>query len=203
MLLRRSPRAWIVLALCASGCAPVTSGAGRAAPVTGVEVSIDERYYEVEGVTPWDLNRALRTNGPRDDDAERSWFGATDFALRYRFEPMPWADGCRAGAARVEVELVTTLPVWPDREVAPARLRADWDLFLSRLREHEHGHQRIAMVSGRDLLKGVEALRAPDCDALRVEARRLAQAFQTAADLEHRRWDLETAHGLVAAGEGE
>ena len=202
MLLRRSFRAWIVLALCASGCAPVTSGAGRAEPVTEVEVSIDERYYEVEGVTPWDLNRALRTNGPRDDQAERTWFGATDFAMRYRYEPMPWAEGCRAGAARVEVELVTTLPEWPDREAAPAMLRADWDLFLSRLREHEQGHQRIAMVMGQELLRGVEALRATDCGTLRTEARRLAMAFESAADLEHRSWDLETAHGLVAAGEG-
>jgi predicted secreted Zn-dependent protease len=168
----------------------------------GVEVSIDERYYEVEGVTPWDLNRDLRANGPRDDEAQRSWYGSTDFALRYRYEAMPWADGCRAASARVEVELVTTLPVWPDREAAPKRLREDWDLFLSRLREHERGHQRIAMVMGEELLLGVEALRATDCETLRTEARRLAMAFESAADLEHASWDMETAHGLIAAGGG-
>jgi predicted secreted Zn-dependent protease len=201
MLLPRSSRARIVLALCASGCAPATTGTPRAEPATGIEVSIDERFYEVAGVTPWELNRALRQNGPRDNETERRWFGATEFTLRYRYDPMPWGEGCRAGVPHVHVELVTTLPEWPDREAAPAPLRRDWDLFLTRLREHEHGHQRIAILMGQELLRAVEALRATDCEALRAQARRLALAFESAGELGHRSWDRETRHGL-AAGEG-
>jgi predicted secreted Zn-dependent protease len=198
---RRSSGAWIALALSASGCAPTPNGTPRAEPAAGIEVSIGERFYEVAGVTPRELNRALRRNGPRDDEADRRWFGATDFTLRYRYDPMPWGDGCRAGIPHVRVELVTTLPEWPDREAAPAPLRRDWDLFLGRLREHERGHQRIAILMGQELLRAIEALRATDCATLRVEARRLALAFESAGELEHRSWDQETRHGL-AAGEG-
>src|SRR5687768_7090371 len=89
----RAAHASVLLALCAAGCAPVPTGAEPAAPVTGIEVRIDERFYEVEGVTPWELNRALVRNGPRDDrEGERTWYGETDFTLRYRYEPAPWAD---------------------------------------------------------------------------------------------------------------
>jgi predicted secreted Zn-dependent protease len=166
-------------------------------PAPAIAVSIDERFYEVSGLTPWDLNRALRLRGPRDTDDERSWFGETDFALRYRYDAVPAGDGCRALGARVEVQLVTTLPEWPDRDAAPPALRADWDLFLSRLREHERGHQRIAMLLGQELLRGVEALHAPDCDTLRAEARRLAMTFESAGLHEHASWDQHTAHGLA------
>jgi predicted secreted Zn-dependent protease len=197
MRTQRSPRAWIALALCSAACAPVTTGTPRPEPASGIEVTIDERFYEVEGVTPWELNLELRRNGPRDHEEERSWFGATDFTLRYRFDPRTEADGCRASAARVEVELVTTLPEWPDREAAPAPLRQDWDLFLSRLREHERGHQRIAILLGQELLRGVEKLHAPDCATLRAEARRLAMEFESAGDHQHRSWDQRTAHGLA------
>jgi predicted secreted Zn-dependent protease len=204
MPLPRSSRAWIVLALFACGCAPATAGTQGAEPATPIDVSIDERFYEVAGVTPWEINRELRQNGPRDDDqTERRWFGATDFTLRYRYDPMPWGEGCRAGIPHVHVELVTTLPEWPDRNAAPAPLRRDWDLFLKRLREHERGHQRIAILMGQELLRAVEALRSPDCETLRVEARRLASAFESAVELEHRSWDHETRHGLAAGEDGD
>lgn len=203
MQLCRSARAWMSLALvAAAACAPVRreapNGAHPSAPP--LEVRIDERYYEVEGMTPRELNHALREKGPRADGHRRRWHGLTDFALRYRYEPRPWADGCRAVEARVEVEVVTTLPEWPDREAASPMLREDWDLFLTRLREHEQGHQRIAILLGRDLLREVEALRAADCDALRAQAKRLASAFEQAADLEHRSWDQETDHGVSGGG---
>src|SRR5690606_9275539 len=156
---------WIALVLCAHGCAPSAVGSPAPAPDgPRLEVRIDERFYQVEGLTPQDLNLALRENGPRLREGERRWFGVTDFALRYRYQPRPWGNGCRAVEANVAVELVTTLPEWPDREAASPMLRDHWDLFISRLREHERGHQRIAMLAGRDLLRGVEALRAPDCE---------------------------------------
>jgi predicted secreted Zn-dependent protease len=199
---RARSRAWLALALCACGCAPVLTGArGERAAEPAIEVTIDERFYEVDGTTPWDLNRALRRNGPRDDADERSWHGATDFALRYRYEPAASTDGCHAADARVQVELVTTLPEWPDRDSAPAWLREDWDLFLSRLREHERGHQRIAIELGQELLRGVEELRASDCEALRIQARRLAMTFQTEGHLEHESFDRQTGHGLAAGEE--
>jgi hypothetical protein len=52
------------------------------------------------------------------------------------------------------------------------------------------------MLLGQKLLRGVEELRAPDCDLLRAEARDLAMEFESAGDHEHRTWDKLTAHGL-------
>ena len=97
----------------------------------------------------------------------------------------------------MRVEVVTTLPRWTDRDEASAALRSDWDLYLSRLREHEQGHQRIAIVAGHALLDQVAALRAPDCAALHASAAAVARAHQASVDDSSRRcWDEATAHGL-------
>ena len=156
-------------------------------------VSVDEQFYDVDGDTPGMLNRDLARNGPRRDG--RAFQGLTDFQVRYRFDPRPVGGGCRATDARVHVEVVTTLPLWIERDTAPESLRRDWDVFRARLREHERGHQDIAIAGGKMLLDEVERLAAPDCAALRADAERVAQALQRRLDLEQRDWDAETGHG--------
>ncbi|MSR35126.1 MAG: DUF922 domain-containing protein [Gemmatimonadetes bacterium] len=91
---------------------------------------------------------------------------------------------------------VTTLPRWTDRDDAPAALLGDWDLFLRRLRDHEEGHQRIAIGVGADLLQDVAALEAPDCEALERSALAVAASYQASVTLEQQGWDAETRHGL-------
>lgn len=165
-----------------------------------VAVSFRESFYQIEGATPRQLTRALNEKGPLSHGSGSRAFGQTRFELRYRYEPSPWSDGCRAAGASVEVELVTTLPAWSGRDRAAPVLRADWDLFIGRLRAHEHGHRRIAVELGERLLERLQALRASDCRVLRVAVRRLERAFVSAADLEHRAWDQETRHGLMVHG---
>lgn len=194
----RSVRAALLaLALLTSGCLPARSRPALVAPVPGLQVSIDEAFYGIEGVTAPELNRQLAQRGPLHEGMR--WHGLTNFRLVYTYLPFAEANGCRAADPRVSVSVVTTLPEWKDRGAAPEPLRADWDLFLGRLREHEEGHRRIAIVAGEQLLEQVAALRAPDCESLREGARAVADARRASLAREQEGWDLETEHGL---GEG-
>lgn len=161
-----------------------------------LEVSIDEAFYGVAGVTALELNRDLSRRGPERDGAR--WYGLTDFRLAYRYVPASAEDACRATETRVTVELVTTLPHWRDRDAAPEWLQLDWDLFLTRLREHERGHQEIAILTGEELLEGVAALSASDCETLIATTRRMADALQSKIDHAQRGWDVETVHGTLS-----
>ena len=191
---RTPTAALLALATLTSGCLPGGPGAVTASPVPGLEVSGDESCYEVAGLNARDLNHELSRRGPSHEG--RSWQGQTDFRVAYSYSLERGADGCRAAEPRVRVGLVTTLPRWRDRDDAPERLRSDWDLYLSRLEEHEEGHRRIAILAGQELLEDVSALEAPDCEALRRTATEVAESYQKIVALEQKGWDEETAHGL-------
>jgi predicted secreted Zn-dependent protease len=195
---RALPATLLALAALTSGCLPGHARVLAASPLPGLEVSVDETFYGVAGLTALDLNRDLFRRAVRHEGAR--YQGLTDFRVAYSYEPAWDPSGCRTSAPRVSVRVVTTLPRWEDRDVASEGLRSDWDLYLSRLREHEQGHQRIAIVAGRELLEQVAALRAPDCDALRRTAAAVADAYQVSVDAEQKVWDDETDHGLAAEG---
>jgi predicted secreted Zn-dependent protease len=184
----------LALALLASGCLPARARVLAASPMPGLEVSVDEAFYGVGGLTVRDLNRDLFRRALNHEGVR--WQGLTAFRVTYSYLPESDFGGCRAVAPRVHVKVVTTLPRWLDREDAPAWLRSDWDLYLSRLREHEEGHQRIAIDAGHALLEDVASLQAPDCDALRRTAAAVALAHQANVTTEQRVWDESTAHGL-------
>ena len=193
---RTLPAALLALAAVTSGCLPARPLATTSSPVPALEVEVDESFYDVAGLDPRELNVQLMRRGPRHEG--RSWQGRTDFRVAYSYLARSGGDGCRADEPRVSVRLVTTLPRWKDRKDAPAQLGADWDLYLSRLRDHEEGHRRIAIDAGRDLLLDVAVLSAPDCEALRKSALRIAADYQSLVTFEQRGWDERTQYGLVA-----
>jgi predicted secreted Zn-dependent protease len=176
-----------LLALSLSACASAPAAAG-------LRVSIDEAFYHVQGVTAPQLDRELARRGPVHEGAR--WQGLTDFRMSYSFVPSGGPGGCSVVDPHVSVRVVTTLPRWTDRALAAEGLREDWDLFLSRLREHEQGHQRIAVDAGERLLKAVAELRAPDCAALRKSAVELVAERRESVAREQEGWDAETEHGL-------
>ena len=186
--------ALLALATLTSGCLPTRARVLAASPMPGLDVSVDEAFYGVGGLTVRDLNRDLLRRALTHEGVR--WQGLTAFRVTYSYLPESDLGGCRAAAPRVHVKVVTTLPLWRDREAAPAWLRSDWDLYLSRLREHEEGHQRIAIDAGHALLEDVASLEAPDCDALRRTAAAVARAHQANVTTEQRVWDEATAHGL-------
>jgi predicted secreted Zn-dependent protease len=198
-MLRSLGAALLALTILTSGCMPTRARVLAGSPLPGLEVSVDEAFYGVAGLTARELNRDLVRRGLAHEGTR--WQGLTAFHVTYSYQPVSDLEGCRADEPRVRVKVVTTLPHWRDRDAAPPALRTDWDLFLSRLREHEEGHQRIAIDAGHALLDQVAALEAPDCDALHRSAAALAQIHQTIVTTEQRVWDEETAHGYGGSQE--
>ena len=186
--------ALLALGLLTSGCVPVRPAAAHTPGASDLQVSIDEAFYRVDGVTAPELDLELARRGPIHDGTR--WQGLTDFRMAYSFLPSAGPNGCRVVEPRVSVRVVTTLPEWRERAFAPAPLRDDWDLYLGRLREHEQGHQRIAVSAGQELLEAVTELRAPDCDTLRRSAAALVAARRESVAREQDEWDVETGHGL-------
>ena len=115
----------LALVAAAAACAVPGRPAAPPSPVEardlapGLAVHVERRFYEVEGRSPGELNRALASRGPRHRG--RPAQALTDWAVTWSYTPRTDAGACAPGAAAVEVRLVTTLPRWSgERERTPA-----------------------------------------------------------------------------------
>ena len=106
--------ALLALAMLSSGCLPTRARVLAASPVPGLEVSIDEAFYRVAGLTASDLNRELRDRAVRHEGVR--WQGLTDFRV-----PFTFTAGSKDGASTVTI---TPASGGPKTFAAPANALA-------------------------------------------------------------------------------
>jgi predicted secreted Zn-dependent protease len=187
--------ALLALATLTSGCLPARPNAAASASSTGLQVSFDQAFYDVAGLTARDLNLELGRRGP--DHQGVRWQGETRFQVSYSYLPERVDGACRARKPKVAVRLTTTLPNWTNRSEAPSNLQSDWDVYFARLSSHEEGHRRIAISAGEELLRAVEALHEESCEGLHREIVAVARSYQQIVAVEQQGWDDQTSHGIA------
>ena len=179
---------------CGAGAAGRDTGADQDRPTPRhLEVQLQERFYSVSGQSARALNRALWVNGPRVGG--RPAHALTEWHLGWSYRPIRTSFSCASSRPNVTVGIVTTLPRWTDLPSASERLVSDWALFLARLRDHESTHQYLALEGGRELLRRLEVLEAPDCELLELEAERLVTLVEASYQEQHLRFDEESEYG--------
>lgn len=159
----------------------------------GVVARPEERWYPVTGLTPGDVLRSIRENGPVAD-GRRVW-GRHDWNLRWTYRYAPAGGACRIREVRVELRSATTMPRWVDRERADSALIRDWDLAMAALRTHENGHRDIAYRAAREVHRAVERVSAPTCGSIAARANARGQEVLRRFKEMNRRYDEETEHG--------
>lgn len=194
----------LVLALVlAAGCAPASAPGSGAAPGVhaavpdGLTVDVRQSFYPVRGDTPRELNGALALAAPRHRG--RRAYGLTDWTLRWSYDALPDTRACRVADPEFRLTITTRLPRWEDRERAPARVVADWDLFMTRLRDHETGHRERVI---REAIRVLEALReasASTCESLRASVRDAVLRAEDRMWEVNRHYDRSTDYGRAQA----
>jgi predicted secreted Zn-dependent protease len=189
----------VPLLLAVGGCgAGIARGPG-ASPRTeelaprNLQIQLEERFYSVSGRSARQLNRALSFNGPRAGG--RPAHALTEWHLDWSYRQVRSGSRCASARPTVTVGIVTTLPRWTDLANASASLVDDWALFLARLRDHESTHQYLALEGGRELLRTLEALEAPSCDLLELEAERVVRRLEMAYEEQQLRFDEASEYG--------
>lgn len=170
---------------------PPAPGPAAAAPLTGLSVEREDRYYDIYGSSVAELREQIRRLGPGGgDDALTVW------DLEWTFGDSRTMDGCALRDVRVTLTLTTTLPRWtPPQDAAPAVVQA-WRDYLQHVRLHEGGHRQIAERNARDLLAALTGMHGPGgCDALRTQASRTAEQIVADGRARNRAYDVETKHG--------
>ena len=146
------------------------------------------KYYDVSGTTVQEIRDQLDKQGPFDPDENRRGPANTTFNARWYIE---WVgkSPCKITSARVDYEIIVTLP----RLAAPDQISSDvatkWDAFMKPLVMHERGHALIAAEIAQlpNILKSATCKTAND----------VANHFLEELKERNLAYDAATNHGIA------
>lgn len=162
--------------------------AGAACAEAQVRQQVRQRPYDIQGRSWQDLLRAMQTHGPD------TFFALTRYQIDYTYRLQRRLATCTVEQPVVTLDTEVILPRWLPDPDAPYDLRRDWQLFHSRLEQHERTHQRFGEQAAREVLGVLHTFRGP-CDTADAEIQRRAQAIMDAYDARNRAYDQQTGHG--------
>ena len=196
-----SPRSAILLLsalvfLSAGGCASAPSGSEAHSFATvhqrdGVQVEQRWTFYEVRGRSAAEVARSLASEAPPHGDYRV--YGQTRWTARWDYDLRPSSVDCRIVRPRVELEIETVLPRWPERGQVDPELRERWKAFVEAVRSHEIGHRELVEEAGRRIVTKLAGLRELSCEVLAVKAD--VRARSVVADYHHRNLSYDERTG--------
>ena len=153
------------------------------------------QYYDVSAASLNELRRGMATLGPRVDG--RSFQAAAQTDFRWTFQYARQGPGCELRRVRVQLRSTITFPRWNPIAEPDSSLLEWWHQLNAGLMEHERGHVMIAVETARSIVRELEGMSGPGCEA----ASRLANAAGQRLLMHNRQsqeeYDRSTRHGAT------
>ena len=161
-----------------------------------IRLDKDVVYYDVRGMTEDEIARSLRRDAPRELDGFQgeanfvfSWTYNYDQAGERGRQPQ-----CRVKNARVEIEIVVTLPRHRNIGRAADSIEATWTTFANALEEHELNHAADFERIGRRIPEALNGVTGP-CNRIEEVANAKGMDYVDRAQRAADDYDAETNHG--------
>jgi predicted secreted Zn-dependent protease len=203
--LRRVPttlkrRSTLLLLLCAlPACAsnPVNTAILRhvGRQPSGVRLVLSTTDYEVTSGTIAELRQEIQRVGP--ELGKRRFAGVTKWNFRWRYNYDRAGVGCRLHRVTVDVDAVVEMPRWVAPASADTATVTYWNGFRDRLLEHEAGHVRLAVESGREIADALRALNAISCESMAFQISTLTREAILRGNSRQTAYDRESRHGAL------
>lgn len=163
-------------------------------------MTLDYRYYDVEGTSEAAIRRDLRRNSPRAPDGKR-YPGVTRWQVGSNITYADGARPCALQSFEASLALEVTLPQLRGRDALAPALREHWDRFEAALREHERGHERIARECREEVAERLRHIApASECSALARQVKDETGAVMAACREREDAYDRDTRHGDTQGG---
>jgi predicted secreted Zn-dependent protease len=161
----------------------------------GVRAEVIEQPYDVHGLTRAEIMRSL--NEEARTFVGRGFRGYHQWNIRWQFRYAPSLRGCDITSSAVNLESVTTLPRWVDRNRADSALVAEWDRYIGALRSHENGHRDIGYRAAAEIQRTLRRFSAGSCASISPQANHVARDILERHKRENSEYDEETRHGAT------
>lgn len=150
------------------------------------------RYYDINGKTAADLDKALSASGPFLKKTGQHHPGAAEirFDAKVRYGRNSGNNPCKVQDVYVNIHAKVTLPRWKQRRRASNELALVWDTLLRDIRRHEESHIVIARSYASKMERQIKALYSRrDCSVLRADIDKLTSKLMREHDKAQERFD--------------
>lgn len=128
-----------------------------------------EKLYAISGTTGPELYASIGERGPEVGGLMRT-IAHTTFKLTWRRDYQPRDGGCVLASARPKLIITYTLPKPASR--LSGTVKANWDTFISGVRDHEKAHGDMIKAMVREIEQvsvGLSAENDPGCKKIRQD----------------------------------
>ena len=149
-------------------------------------------YYNVNGKTAEDLDKALSRSGPFLKKTGQHHPGAAEirFDAKVRYGRATGQQACKVQDVYVNVHAKVMLPRWKQRRKAEPEIALIWDTLNQDIRRHEESHIVIARSHASEMEREIRSLRSrKDCATLRTDIDKVTEKLMAAHDKEQERFD--------------
>lgn len=149
-------------------------------------------YYNVNGKTAEDLDKALSRSGPFLKKTGQHHPGAAEirFDAKVRYGRATGQQACKVQDVYVNVHAKVMLPRWKQRRKAEPEIALIWDTLYQDIRRHEESHIVIARSHASEMEREIRSLRSrKDCVTLRADIDKVTEKLMAAHDKEQERFD--------------
>ncbi|MEJ5084898.1 DUF922 domain-containing Zn-dependent protease [Brucella pseudogrignonensis] len=149
-------------------------------------------YYNVNGKTAADLDKALSRSGPFLKKTGQHHPGAAEirFDAKVRYGRATGDRACKVQGVYVNVHAKVMLPRWKQRRKAGPELALIWDTLYQDIRRHEESHIVIARSHASEMERQIHSLRSrTDCATLRADIDKVTERLMAAHDKAQERFD--------------
>jgi predicted secreted Zn-dependent protease len=166
-------------------------------PLDPPTVTLHRSYYAIAGSTLEQLQAQM--GQPEPSSRKDSQYAAkTDWEVNWSYNYTAADNRCLISSAKVNVDVVVTLPKWNDTPRQPKTIVAEWNRYLTALQIHEDGHTANGIAAGGAVLQVLEGLPpSSSCHALKATADKTIKAVADHYRQRDRRYDQITQHGLT------
>ena len=153
-------------------------------------------YYPVTGDNLRTMQRALRANGPRDEDG-RVVQGLTRWKIEWTFEVEPTKSTCEIVNLKIALDTTITLPHWSPGKGVSSDVARVWSTYLNALRLHERTHYTHGLQATEAIQTLAKSLPPGNCasrsTSFNIKAMRIIDMYR----LRSRLYDQRTRHGVT------
>jgi predicted secreted Zn-dependent protease len=155
-------------------------------------------YYDVSGTSIPEILQSLVTNRPA---SARGYLSLTTFYFEPAYKYIADKDAagndiCRVFNGAVTIDIDILIPRHLTISQAPQEVQDKWNAFIAATRMHELHHAKDSIETGFKIPDALDALVAPDCDALQKAATVLNLDYLAQGQKLGDDYDVLTNHGL-------
>jgi predicted secreted Zn-dependent protease len=168
---------------------PPTISAPPTASSDDIDVQYETEYYIFGGTTTADIQNAINTQGPIDNNGQRA-IALTSSNIGVSWRMAQSTAGCQLQEVEVKVDITFLYPQWQPETTPDPALLAEWDRFIQHVEAHEQHHAEISLECSEDLLARVQALSQTDsCAVFEANVRAINDQVTEECDARQQAYD--------------